>query len=451
MIRYILSLLLLTSVSISASAQGKPSEMPSKAPADVAMKKSVQPFADGLEEYDEDYLYGNSKLRLKVVSERSFANHTHAMLYFPKDNHGMHHFFNKINGLLTKHKERINILHIGGSHVQDGTLPNTIRTNIFNAWDEMSGHRLGTSERGMIFPFSAIKSGNPSSYSVSVSGTWSGSRNVSRQLDAELGLMGAAAMTSDPEASLTINLKEGIYACNRIRIVGSASSPDVHPVIVCDGNTITPDHSDRKMGYLFSLPKLTTSFTIRFAGLDDGTFTLRGIMPETDRPGISYTASGVIGASVPSWLKCVKFEEELALLPPDLVIFGIGINDADLSVGDFNPETFKDNYRKLLKKIQRINPRCSFIFITNNDCYHNRRPNQNTPRVEKAFIELALEYNGAVFNVFQIMGGIGSSDKWYREGYMEPDHVHFTRKGYTFIGDLLSNAIIKAFNEYNSE
>ena len=36
------------------------------------------------------------------------------------------------------------------------------------------------------------------------------------------------------------------------------------------------------------------------------------------------------------WLKCEKFQEELSLLAPDLVVFAIGINDANCSPSNFN-------------------------------------------------------------------------------------------------------------------
>ena len=105
----------------------------------------------------------------------------------------------------------------------------------------------------------------------------------------------------------------------------------------------------------------------------------------------------------------------------------------------------------LIERILTINPKAALLFITNNDCNQTmriRRPNLNTPRVEEAFKELAAEYNGCVFNLYQTMGGQGSAANWVSQGLMQNDRVHFTNEGYNLIGDLIYNAIINDFTDY---
>lgn len=123
-----------------------------------------------------------------------------------------------------------------------------------------------------------------------------------------------------------------------------------------------------------------------------------------------------------------------------MVIFGIGINDAHTK--NFNRDRFKTNYQQLIDRIKRVNPDCQFIFVTNNDNRLNKSTNPNTRAAEKVFIELALDNNGSVWDLYKVMGGYGSSSKWVRSGLMQSDHVHFTNTGYKLIGDLLYNAII---------
>ena len=57
----------------------------------------------------------------------------------------------------------LNILHIGGSHVQAGTFPHRLRENIGAA-------------RGMLFPWKTIRSNAPADYSLTSSGSWEKSR-----------------------------------------------------------------------------------------------------------------------------------------------------------------------------------------------------------------------------------------------------------------------------------
>ena len=181
-------------------------------------------------------------------------------------------------------------------------------------------------------------------------------------------------------------------------------------------------------------------------------FRLRGIVAESNAPGIVYSESGINGASVAAWLRCSLFEDDLRLDPPSLVILGLGINDANVGPQSFDVEQFKANYRELIRRIRSVSPQCCFIFITNNDCWFNfrgrrRQFNTNTPRVRQAMCELARENDAAVFDVFALMGGLRSSNAWVRARLQRPDHIHFTREGYELWGDLLYNAIVKDYQK----
>ena len=69
-------------------------------------------------------------------------------------------------------------------------------------------------------------------------------------------------------------------------------------------------------------------------------------------------------------------------------------------------------------------------------------PNANGRVVQEAFYDLAKEYKGAVWDLFDIMGGYGSVDSWELEGLVRRDRLHFTVDGYNLLGDLLYNALL---------
>lgn len=369
-------------------------------------------------------------------------------LKYPGSRIGMEHFYTQLDKMLAD-GGNVNILHIGGSHVQAGDLSGQMRSN-FSRWGDAT---IGN--RGLIFPFKVLKSNGPWNYYVTYSGDWGKSRCVSQQPDAELGLSGAAAIAKDNKDSISFDFRgDRRWVFSKIKIIGESSSASVFPFIISESDTIYyTEKEENPEAYIFNLGSEKTTFQIAFKGVSEtNTFTLRGILPLSERDGITYSESGVNGAAVPSWLRCTKFTQDLSLLPPDLVIFGIGINDANVPVDEFDPEVFKSDYRTLIRRIQSVNPDCSFLFITNNDCYLNlprkkRRGrkktfNPNTAKVQQAFIDLAKEYNGCVFDVYAIMGGLGSSDKWLKENLMKKDHIHFTREGYQLVGDLMYNAIV---------
>lgn len=375
-----------------------------------------------------------------------------AFLYFPGSHTVFDKLYAKLTAMLSKGQQRVNVLHIGGSHVQAGHFSGRMRSNLISINDSLSRWHSQPADRGLVFPFKVLRTNAPSNYSFSYTGQWATSRCISQSPDATLGLAGAAVITRDSTATLTLSLGSNNWQFSQIHLLGYASSPTVYPVIYVDADTIYPYPADGTTGYLFALPRYQNSCTLAFEGLRQGeSFTVRGMLPISGRYGITYSESGVNGAAVPSWLRCTAFAEELALLPPDLVVFGIGINDAACTYDKFNPETFKQNYRELIARIRQVNPNTALLFLTNNDCYQTvstRRYNANTPRVEQAFKELAAEYDGCVFNVFQVMGGPRSAGHWVNQGLMQRDRVHFTRDGYLLIADLLYNAIIRDYESY---
>ena len=327
--------------------------------------------------------------------------------------------------------EHLNILHIGGSHVQAGIFPNRLREH------------FGAS-RGLLFPWKAIRTNAPDDYCLMPTGTWERSRCTEQAPAHQLGMSGAAAITSDSLASLRLELPAK-YAFSRLRIIGEAEGTAEPYLLLDNGDTFTAERQDGD--FLFSFSKPDSLCTIAFRGMRDGArFVLRGIYPESEQR-IVYTESGVNGASVPSWLRCELLAEELSrICPPDLIIFGIGINDANVPTAKFDAEAFKASYRRLMAELRKANPNVCFLFITNNDCWlrvgrQRRTYNRNTQKVEQAMMELARESDGAVWNQFRIMGGYSSSNRWVNARLMNRDHIHFLRPGYELLADLLYNAI----------
>lgn len=182
-------------------------------------------------------------------------------------------------------------------------------------------------------------------------------------------------------------------------------------------------------------------------------FTLTGILTETDAPGITYTGVGINGAKVHDYFEevCPLLEKQLAFYKPDLVIFAIGINDAN--VERFNDKQFKGDYDKLIARIKKVNPNVAIIFETNNDMYRKvkkkkyvQHPNGDVAR--KAFFALADKYKAGVWDKFGIMGGLGSMAKWEKADLAKADKVHFKLSGYNLLGDLFYKAIINSYQEH---
>lgn len=392
---------------------------------------------------------------VKPVPNYSFAHFEHNAILYPGDSLAMERFFQKMDSVVFFGEGNVSIMHIGGSHVQAGVFTQQFRDNLLSIGSDLMGGQY------FVFPFSTGGTNNPSHYIVRSTGNWTYCRNaVYRKTDKRMGLAGAAITTGDSTATVSIMTREKHpndltpdFDFNKVTIVGFSETENVIPLVSYDGMNIQGHYDDRKSTYTFFLPNFTDSICILFDSVP-GEFTLTGVLLENDMPGISVHGVGVNGASVPSYLRCDDFERDLDLIRPDLIIFGIGINDA--AEKSFEKHSFKKNYDELIKVIKRVNPDCALLFMTNNDSYKKVKVkrktryevNPNGKIVEDAFMEMGKQYNAAVWDQFDIMGGLKSMQDWEKADLAKKDKIHFTDEGYMLLGDLLYNALITRYIEH---
>lgn len=370
-------------------------------------------------------------------------------LYFPAGNKSFCEFYAKLDTLLQEGDGHLNIMHIGGSHVQAGTFSHQMRMRLLQTAPGLNANR------GFIFPFSVAKTNNPYNYQVRYSGTWNWCKNTQRNVPFMMGLSGMVVCAATPDCEIRIRLRNNdIYSdFKKVRLFAYSDSNRVVPLIRTAGRLYAGSFDAESCSYLFTLEDFSDSLQLLFVRKDSvwEPFYIRGLLLDDDAPGITYHAVGVNGASVPSYLQCPLFENDLQFVKPDLCIFGIGINDANTD--SFDSTEFRKHYEMLISKILQVSPNCKFLFITNNDSYRHlgrRRSslNRNGPLVQQTFYRLANEYQGAVWDLFAVMGGLGSVRKWENSKLMQRDKVHFTVVGYKYIGDLLYTAIMDSYANY---
>ncbi|MBO6026781.1 MAG: hypothetical protein J6P73_05995 [Bacteroidales bacterium] len=391
--------------------------------------------------------YAQSPVK-RDIPDYSFVNLDRNALIYPGDSLAMERFFDKMDTLLFTGKGNVSIMHIGGSHVQAGVFSQAMRDNLLNLFPGI------TAGRGMVFPF--MKTNTPFSYSIYRTGEWDYCRNAVA-FNTRLGLAGASVTTSDPDASFSIVTREKrqtelspTFDFNFVKIIGYGDNDSIKPVVHYNYDTIYGTFSEKEGSFTFLLPDYTDSLYVDFNQVP-GTFTVTGVYLDNGMPGITYHGIGINGAKVSSYLSCEDLERDLKLVHPDLVIFGIGINDA--AADTFSKEKFKSDYTALIDIIHKVSPDCALLFVTNNDSYKkvSRRKyevNKNGLLAEQAFLELGEQHNAAVWDFFDIMGGLKSMAKWEKDGFAQKDKVHFTSAGYTLIGDLLFNALMDRYIEH---
>ena len=344
-------------------------------------------------------------------------------------------FLRKLDTLVVMGKGSVRVLHVGGSHVQGGTWSSRLRNNVLALRYGMDGGR------GLVFPFSTTGTNTPAGYTTTSAGNWESTRCL--KPDRTIGIAGVAATAMDTSARAAIDLlpremhiMQQRYTFNRVSLMGYGNA---EPVLLLSKKDTLWGIRDGSL-WKFSMPCYMDWLQIGLSATSSGTYTVEGVYLDKTVGGFTYSEAGVNGASTTSWLRCDHWEDNLRVVMPDLVIFSIGIND--IQGTDFNVDRFKNNYRELIRKARRVNPRCAIFFSGINDSSNRYGVNEHTAAVEDAFRDLAREYKGAFWDMYDVMGGYGSMSVWMEAGLAKSDEVHFTADGYRLIGDLMFDAIM---------
>lgn len=350
-------------------------------------------------------------------------------------------FYSKLEKLVKTGEGKINIVQIGGSHIQAGTFSGQIR----NRLQQMNGNL--NAGWGYMFPYRMARTNSPFGYYIRYSGYWKSSRNVQNHQICDIGVGGIAATTRSEKAELTVLLEKENqldYRFNKVRLFYEGDNY----LVEVDSSLLA--NSEINDGIIdFELKNRVDSLTISIQKTKgtDGEFVLYGLTTGSDPNGIVYHSIGVNGADVPAFLECKLLEKQLAQLKPDLVILGLGINDA--YGRRFSQNRFEENYTGLIQRIRKAAPETAIIFTTNNDSYLYRRYlNRNGEKVKESMFRLAEELDSGVWDMYSVMGGLNSIVLWERNRLAQRDKVHFTREGYLLLGDLFFNALAKDFEEY---
>jgi lysophospholipase L1-like esterase len=353
--------------------------------------------------------------------------------------------YKRMDQMLTTGEGTIQIVQIGGSHIQADQFSGQLRTRFQTFCGD---HNAG---RGFVFPYRLARTNTPYGYYFAYEGTWETCRNVERKKTCDMGIGGIQAKTTDSISALTLLLEpenDLDYSFNAFKVYHNVDSTSFE--IKIDSSIISSIEAVPEKGYTqIILNQYIDSLYVEFVKMDSiqTDFTLYGFLLENNQPGFVFHNLGINGASVPSFLRCNLLEEQLRVIRPDLVILGLGINDAYGK--NFSQEFYEANYDTLVKRIRWAAPNASIIFTTNNDSYlWKRYANTNGELVQESMYRLAKKHDAAVWDMYEVMGGFNSITLWQRNGLAKRDKIHFTRRGYLLAGDLLFDAIIKSYGDY---
>ncbi len=340
----------------------------------------------------------------------------------------------------------VSIMHIGDSHVQAGFLT----VNIMNNLQE----KFGSAGRGLIFPFKLARTNEPFDYDILSESKWDKTLVVQRTQKLPLGLGGLSIKTNDDNFSFEIrsSTREKIdHSFNKITIFHHEKAPELY---VTDP---TIKSVNKKSPYPFaSIIQLNNR--VNSLVLSTGSQILKGdsaiyygFSLENGKRGILYHAVGINGAQFRHYGSVQNFAQQISILSPELFIFSLGTNEAFR--GKLNEKNLYNEIDAIIEPIRRANPKALVLITTPPDCLAasadvTKNSNPNIAIVRNVLIRYAETKGCAYWDLYTVLGGDGSAYKMYEAKYLYKDGVHFLKDGYTMLGNLFSDALIRNYTEY---
>jgi lysophospholipase L1-like esterase len=189
---------------------------------------------------------------------------------------------------------------------------------------------------------------------------------------------------------------------------------------------------------------------------DNGEVRVFGVALDSGARGVQYDSLGVNGAFIgllAHYQDEAHWTEQLRQRRPDLVILAYGANESEYE--NWPMEQYEADTREVVRRIRAALPKASIMFVAPMD-RGQRGPGGTIitrpmiPKLVAAQRRLAAETGCAFFDTFTAMGGEGTVARWReaRPRLMGGDYLHPTAEGAEIVGTLLSDALLKAYEEH---
>jgi lysophospholipase L1-like esterase len=189
--------------------------------------------------------------------------------------------------------------------------------------------------------------------------------------------------------------------------------------------------------------------SLRIQVRGNGKVRLFGVALERERPGVVLDTVGINGARVRSHLfwEDSLYREHMVRRNPDLVVLAYGTNES----GDDQPlEDYERELRQILERVRETVPKASCLLMgpsdrpvrVDDDVFEDR---PRTAHINAIQSRAAPDAGCGYFDLLAFQGGPLSMVEWAaaEPPYGQPDHVHFTMRGYHRLWQVLHDALLE--------
>ena len=189
--------------------------------------------------------------------------------------------------------------------------------------------------------------------------------------------------------------------------------------------------------------------TVRAVG--GGPVRLFGVALERDTSGVIYDALGSHAAMALNWQRQDRahWKDQLALRDPALIILQYGTNESDMQ--RFDRDAYERALGDLVDELRDAAPGASILIAAPLDRAEWKDGRVATRPVIPDLVSIqrrvAIAHGAAFWDTFEAMGGDGSMVRWFRTRpqLAGMDLTHPTPRGAEVLGDLLANALVRAY------
>ena len=337
--------------------------------------------------------------------------------------------------------EVISTLHIGDSHIQGGYHTNRTRN--------LLASEFGFAGNGLIMPYKIIKTNGELDYSINSVSNWE-KFDITRYAQQEkAGFTGYTIESTNRAVEFVID-SDSSY--NLVRVLHGKKAPSLMAELSLSDFTRSNIESAESTDIL--LTRSVNSVVLRGRLWNEyNSHRYYGFILENGNPGVLYHTLGVNGACFKHFRDTAKFES-LSIFKPDLIIVSLGTNDSFYT--PISESELEKTIVDFVRNLKKIAPQAPIILTTPVENYRNYTPNGHSRREPNANIKLVTDVIKRVveqesvllWDFYSIMGGKGSSKWLSKSGIIRQDGIHFTVEGYEIQGELLYDAIAKAYNKY---
>lgn len=415
-------------------------------------------------------------------------------------------FYEKLYQLEQTKQGKINIVHIGDSHIQADLFTAKIRSQFQSIF--------GNGGFGFTFPYSVAKTNNSAPIRYSASGSFQSYRNLYADSSKPVGLSGFSLETKSADFAIQLMVKDAQFNFTKLKVI-TPQNANLFDVSVSNKSIVIERKVPKKImhkvkpgevlggianRYNVSLKALKKANGLKSDMIRDGKiltipakgtqsktitkteyipidlqstlfsndyssespldkialvpnqeineFALNGLVLENENSGVVYHCIGVNGAKASDYNKFPLFYDQLPALNPDLVIISLGTNE---SFDKQSGEQYYEQLDKMIVSIKEKNPQTAVLVMTSPpSILHRKYTNTFIEDYSAKIKEKAIEKQYAVWDMLYVLGGNKAIYRNAAKGYMARDKVHYSKAGYEKQAELFFEAFIQSYELFKS-